>query len=112
MRDKDLKSPNFFNEEKFADMTFKSKSVKQLDKETADVTGDLTIHGVTKEVVLQVKFLGKATGPNGAPQTGWEATAKINRTDFGLKWNKEIEGTSMVGDDVEITLEIESDLAK
>ena len=112
MRDKHLKSPDFFDVDKFAEMTFKSKSVKQLDKETADVTGDLTIHGVTKEVVLNVKFLGKATGPAGSPQTGWEATTKINRTDFGLTWNKLIEGTSMVGDDVGINLEIESDLVK
>ena len=111
-RDTHLKSPDFFDAAKFEDMTFKSKSVKQLDKETADVTGDLTIHGVTKEVVLHVKFLGKANGPNGSPQTGWEATTKINRTDFGLVWNKVIEGISMVGDDVEINLEIESDLAK
>ena len=111
-RDADLKSPNFFDATKFDEMTFKSKSVKQLDKETADVTGDLTIHGVTKEVVLHVKFLGKATGPGGSPQTGWEATTKINRTDFGLTWSKVVEGVAMVGDDVEITLEVESDLIK
>ena len=111
-RDEHLKSPDFFDAAKFEDMTFKSKSVKQLDKTTADVTGDLTIHGVTKEVVLHVSYLGKVTGPTGAPQTGWEATTKINRTDFGLVWNKLIEGTAMVGDDVEISLEIESDLVK
>jgi polyisoprenoid-binding protein YceI len=111
-RDTHLKSPDFFDAAKFADMTFKSKSVIQLDKSTADVTGDLTIHGVTKEVVLHVAFLGKANGPGGAPQTGWEATAKINRIDFGLVWNKMIEGISMVGDDVEITLEIESNRVK
>ena len=111
-RDGDLKSPNFFDADKFAEMTFKSKSVKQIDKDTADVTGDLTIHGVTKEVVLHVQYLGKATGMTGAPQTGWEATAKINRTDFGLTFNKVIEGVAVVGDEVDITLDIESDLAK
>lgn len=111
-RDQDLRSANFFNVEKFATITFKSKKVSVLDKETADVTGDLTIHGVTKEVTLHVQFLGKGKGMNGRPQTGWEATTKINRTEFGLTWSKLIEGISVVGDDVEISLQIESDLAK
>ena len=111
-RDAHLKSPDFFDVTKFAAMTFKSKKVNVIDKQTADVTGDLTIHGVTKEVTLHVSFLGKATGPGGTPQTGWEATTKINRTDFGLAWSKLVEGVAMVGDEFDITLEIESDLAK
>ena len=115
-RDGHLKSADFFDVEKFSTMTFKSKKVKQLDKETADVTadvtGDLTIHGVTKEVTLHVQFLGKGKGMDGTPQTGWEATTKINRKEFGLVWSKMIEGTSVVGDDVNISLQIESDLVK
>lgn len=111
-RDGHLKSPDFFDVEKFADMTFKSKKVRQIDKETADVVGDLTIHGVTNEVTLHVQFLGKGKGMDGSPQTGWEATTKIDRTKFGLTWSKMVEGISMVGNDVEITLEIESNLAK
>jgi len=111
-RDGHLKSADFFDAEKFATMNFKSKKVRQIDKETADVLGDLTIHGVTKEVTLHVQFLGKGKGMDGTPQTGWEATTKIKRSDFGLVWNKLVEGTAMVGDDVDISLEIESDLAK
>jgi len=111
-RDGHLKSADFFDVEKFTTITFKSKKVKQLDKETADVIGDLTIHGVTKEVTLHVQFLGKGKGMDGTPQTGWEATTKINRTEFGLVWSRMIEGTSVVGDDVNIDLQIESDLVK
>ncbi|MEI8341366.1 MAG: YceI family protein [Verrucomicrobiota bacterium] len=111
-RDGHLKSADFFNATEFPAMIFKSKKVTVIDKENADVLGDLTIHGVTKEVTLRVQFLGKAKGPDGTPQSGWEATTKINRTDFGLKWNKLVEGTAMVGEEVDIDLQIESDLAK
>jgi len=62
MRDKDLRSPNFFDVEKFPEMTFRSKSVKRTGQNTADVTGDLTMHGVTKEVGLKVEFTGKGKG--------------------------------------------------
>jgi polyisoprenoid-binding protein YceI len=111
-RDGHLKSADFFNAAEFPMMTFKSNKVSVIDKENANVSGDLTIHGVTKQITLRVQFLGKAKGPDGTPQTGWEATTKINRTDFGLKWNKVVEGIAMVGEDVEIDLQIESDLAK
>ena len=67
---------------------------------------------MTKEVTLHVQFLGLAKGPDGTPQTGWEATTKINRTEFGLIWNKLVEGTAMIGEEVDINLQIESDLAK
>ena len=111
-RDTHLRSPDFFDVEKFPDMTFKSKKVARTGDDTADVTGDFTLHGVTKEVVLKVKFLGKGKGMTGGLQTGWEAKTTIKRSDYGLTWNKVIEGTSVVGDDVEITLEIEAPAAK
>jgi polyisoprenoid-binding protein YceI len=109
MRDKDLRSANFFDVEKFPEITFKSKSVKQTGEATADVTGDLNMHGVTKEVVLKVELLGKGAGPQGATLSGWEAKTNVKRTDFGLTWNKMIEGTQMVGDDVDIDLRVEAD---
>ena len=111
-RDGHLKSADFFDAAQFPVITFKSKKVNVVDKANADVVGDLTIHGVTKEVTLHVQFLGLAKGPDGTPQTGWEATTKINRTEFGLIWNKLVEGTAMIGEEVDINLQIESDLAK
>jgi polyisoprenoid-binding protein YceI len=111
-RDTDLRSPNFFDAAKFPDMTFKSKSVTRTGEDTADVVGDFTLHGVTKEVTLKVKFLGKGKGMTGGLQTGWEAKTALKRSDYGLVWNKVIEGTSVVGDDVEIDLLIEAPAAK
>jgi polyisoprenoid-binding protein YceI len=110
MRDDDLRSPNFFDAKKFPTITFKSKSVKSTGKDTADVTGDLTMHGVTKEVVLKVELIGKGTGMKpGSIVSGWDATTALKRSDFGLTWNKVIEGTQVVGDDVKIELHVEAD---
>jgi len=109
MRDKDLRSANFFDVEKFPEMTFTSKSVKRTGDTTGEVTGDLTMHGVTKEVVLKVELLGKGAGPQGKTVSGWEAKTNLKRSDFGLTWNKMIEGTQMVGDDVEVDLRVEAD---
>jgi len=109
-RDDDLRSPNFFDAAKYPEITFKSKSVKVTGNNTAEVTGDLTIHGVTKEVVLKVELLGKgAGGKPGSIVTGWDATTALKRTDYGLTWNKVIEGTQVVGDDVKIDLNVEAD---
>jgi catalase len=119
-RDKDLRSPNFFDVEKFPQITFRSKSVKLTGQNTAEVTGDLTMHGVTKEVVLKVEFTGKGkgAGPQGtiAPGrdattmvTGWDATATVQRSNFGMAWNQMIEGTRVVADDVKIEVHIEAE---
>ena len=109
MRDKQLRSPDFFDVEKFPEITFKSKSVKQTGEDTAEVTGDLNMHGVTKEVVLNVELLGKGAGDKGKYLSGWEAKTNVKRSDFGLTRNKMIEGTQMVGDDVDIDLRVEAD---
>jgi polyisoprenoid-binding protein YceI len=110
MRDDDLRSTHFFDVAKFPTITFKSKSVKMAGNNTADVTGDLTMHGVTKEVVLNVELLGKGAGPKpGSVVSGWHATTALKRTDYGLTWNKVIEGTQMVGDDIKIDLNVEAD---
>jgi polyisoprenoid-binding protein YceI len=108
-RDKDLRSPNFFDAAKYPEITFKSKSVKKTGDNTADITGDLTMHGVTKEVVLKAELLGKGAGMQGKTVSGWEATTTLKRSDFGLSWNKAIEGTQIVGDDVQIDLRVEAD---
>jgi polyisoprenoid-binding protein YceI len=99
-----------FDAAKFPTITFKSKSVKSTGKDTADVTGDLTMHGVTKEVVLKVDLIGKGTGMKPASiVSGWDATTALKRSDYGLTWNKVIEGTQVVGDDVKIELHVEAD---
>jgi polyisoprenoid-binding protein YceI len=108
MRDNDLRGSNFFDADKFPTMTFKSTKVAMQGKDAADVTGDLTLHGVTKPVTLHVAFLGKGPGMKGMT-TGWEATGSLKRSDYGLTWSKTIEGTQMVGDDVSIDLEISAD---
>lgn len=110
-RDEDLKSENFFDATKFPEITFKSKSVKSTGSDKADVTGDFTMHGVTKELTLHAQFLGKGKGMKGEV-SGWHLTSDpIKRSDYGLNWNHAIEGTQVVGDDVEITIDIEADKA-
>ena len=108
-RDNDLKSPDFFDATKFPEISFKSKSVKQTGKDTADITGDFTMHGVTKELTLHAQFLGKGKGMK-SEISGWHLTTEpIKRSDYGLNWSKSIEGTQVVGDDVEINIDIEAD---
>ena len=111
-RDGHLKSPDFFDVENFTHLTFASKRVEG----TADdfkVYGDLTIHGVTKDVVLHGEFEGRASDPWGNDRAGWAASTKINRKDFGLLWNQALEaGGVMVGDEVRIELNIEAVLQK
>jgi polyisoprenoid-binding protein YceI len=110
MRDDDLRSPNFFDAAKYPEITFKSKSVKMNGNNTAEVTGDLTMHGVTKETVLKVELTGKGAGMKpGSIVSGWNAETALKRTDYGLTWNKVIEGTQVVGDDVKIDLNVEAD---
>jgi polyisoprenoid-binding protein YceI len=106
MRDNDLRGSNFFEADKYPQMAFKSTKVVLTGSNTADMTGDLTLHGVTKPVTLNVTFLGKGPGMMGGITTGWEATGALKRSDYGLTWSKTIEGTSLVGDDVSIDLEI------
>lgn len=108
-RDEHLRGADFFDTAKFPTLTFKSKSARK----TADglaVTGDLTMHGVTKEVVLNVEGpSAEVKDPWGNQRRGATATAKIKRSDFGLNWNKAVEaGGVMVGDDIAITIDVEA----
>ncbi|HEY2664714.1 MAG TPA: YceI family protein [Candidatus Binataceae bacterium] len=109
-RDQHLKSADFLNVEKFPTIEFKSKKVVANGAGKWKVTGDLTLHGVTKEVVLDVE--GPTTeikDPMGNTRAGASATTKISRKDFGLTWNKALEtGGVMVGDEVEITIDVEA----
>jgi polyisoprenoid-binding protein YceI len=107
-RDNHLKSPDFFDVEKFPTITFKSKSIKAKSKNDFDVTGDLTIHGVTKTVTLPVSFLGFGKDPRGNEKGGFEIETTLNRKDYGIVWNRAIdEGGVLLGDDVKVTIELE-----
>lgn len=108
-RDEHLRSADFFDVAKYPTMTFVSKKVAKVGKDRLKVTGDLTLHGVTKEVVLDVEPISKESkDPWGNIRRGTTATTKIDRKDFGLTWNKGLEtGGVLVGDEVTITLEIE-----
>ena len=109
-RDTHLKSPDFFDVAKFPTMTFKSTSVAKAG-DHYDVTGDLTLHGVTKKVVLKLDEPGKEeTGMDGkSVHRGFTATTTINRKDFGLTWNGTLKtGDSVLGDDVKIELDVEA----
>lgn len=108
-RDDHLRSADFFDVATYPAMTFVSKKVAKAGKDKLKVTGDLTLHGITKEVVLNVEGPTKEIkDPWGVIRRGAVANTKINRKDFGLVWNKALEtGGVVVGDEIAITLEVE-----
>jgi polyisoprenoid-binding protein YceI len=108
-RDAHLRSADFFDVAKYPAMTFVSKKVANAGKDKLKITGDLTLHGITKQVVLDVEGPTKESkDPWGNIRKGATATTKINRKDFGLVWNAALEtGGVAVGEEITITLEIE-----
>jgi polyisoprenoid-binding protein YceI len=108
-RDAHLKSPDFFDVEKYPAITFKSKKVASAGGDSFNVTGDLTIHGVTKEVSLDVEELtDEAKDPWGNLRRGAAAKTRINRRDFGMNFNMALDtGGFMVGEDVDLTIDVE-----
>jgi polyisoprenoid-binding protein YceI len=112
-RDKHLRSPDFFAADSFPTLTFKSTKVTPSGKAKVQVTGDLTMRGVTKSVVLDVDFLGMGEvgvgGQSWGTKAGFEATTSVNRHDFGINWNKTLDtGGVMISEDVAISLHIEA----
>ncbi|MGE5086168.1 MAG: YceI family protein [Bacillota bacterium] len=106
-RDDHLKSPDFFDVAKNPKMTFVTKKVIG----TADnlkLVGDLTLKGKTKEVTLDVKYLGDVNDPFGNHKIAFTVTGKINRQDFGLTWSKAVEAGPVVGDEVTLTIRVEA----
>ena len=108
-RDGHLKSPDFFDVEKFPTLTFRSTNISSKGGGNYEVAGDLTIHGVTRPVAFTVNDLtAPSKDPWGNIRIGLEATTKINRKDFGLVWNAALEtGGMLVGDEVQITVDAE-----
>lgn len=109
-RDSHLKTPDFLDVAQFPKITFKSTKIEAAGPGKAKVTGDLTLHGVTKPVVLVVEGpTATIKDPMGNTKTGATATTKINRKDFGIVWNKSMDGGGlMVGDDLDVTIDIEA----
>jgi polyisoprenoid-binding protein YceI len=108
-RDKHLRSADFLNAEAFPELRFQSKRVEKAGKNSLRVVGDLTIAGVTREVPLDVSYGGRAKDPWGNEKALFSAETKINREDFGLKWNQVLEaGGVLVGEKVEIEIELQA----
>jgi Uncharacterized conserved protein len=113
MRDNHLKSPDFFDAEKFPEMTFKSTSFKKISGNKYELVGDLTMHGVTKSVKFSVDYGGTMNDGMGNTKAGFKATAVIDRFNYGLKWSKATEtGGLVVGNEVTISLRLEFAKAK
>jgi polyisoprenoid-binding protein YceI len=108
-RDDDLRSSNFFDVRKYPTMNFVSKNITRTGANKFKMTGDLTMHGVTREVVLDMEGLETVIkDPKGDMRRGATLAGKINRKDFGLNYNKVLEsGGVMVGDEVAINIEVE-----
>jgi polyisoprenoid-binding protein YceI len=108
-RDAHLASADFFETEKYPTITFKSTRVEAKNADNFKVSGDLTMHGVTKEVTLDVEYNGSGKNPWGMTVAGFTAKTSLNRKDYGLNWNVALEtGGMLVSDKINITLEIEA----
>ena len=108
-RDNHLRGADFFDVQKFPTITFSSTSVKPVDADTLEVTGDLTMHGVTKKVTVPVEVLGSMKTPRGE-KAGFETTFKVDRKEYGITWNRALDaGGAVLGDDVKITIAVEAD---
>jgi len=113
-RDKHMRTADFFDVEKFPTIAFKSTAIAPTKKKDVfNVTGNLTIRGVTKRVTIPVTFLGAAKDPWGNEKAGFTLTTTINRKDYGVNWNKALDnGGFLVGDDVEVTINLETQKQK
>lgn len=111
-RDEHLLSPDYFDAEKYPKIFFKSNRVEATGGNRAKVTGDLTIRGVRKPIILDSEFFGPVKSPfSGITCIGFSATGKVNREDYGMTWNAAMEGGGVVtAKDVQIHMEVEADL--
>jgi polyisoprenoid-binding protein YceI len=108
-RDAHLRSPDFFDAEQFPTIAFRSTRVEQKGSGDLRVIGDLTIHGVTREVILDATRTGQGTNPWGMEVIGFEATTRISRKTFGMEFNVPLDGGGvLVGDEIKIALDIQA----
>ncbi|HXS99941.1 MAG TPA: YceI family protein [Elusimicrobiota bacterium] len=112
-RDKHLKSDAFFDAEKCPDIVFKSTKVEDVKGDHFKLAGDLTMHCVTKPVILDVESNGSGKDPWGNESASFSATATVNRKDWGISWNKTLDnGSLFVGDKIDLILEITGNVKK
>jgi polyisoprenoid-binding protein YceI len=112
-RDKHLRSADFFDVEKFPEITFKSSKIAAKGTGKYDVTGTLTMHGVSKEVTLPVTMAGPIPDGRGGQKVGFETTTTLNRKDYGITWNKALDaGGVVVGEEVQVDISFEANQAK
>jgi len=109
MRDKHLRSEDFFAVDRFPEITFKSSKVEKVSDTEYNVTGALTMRGVTKVLTLPVTFLGEMKGMDGKALVGYSITTKLNRKEFGINWNKALDaGGFVLSDDVTVEISMEA----
>ena len=107
-RDDHLRSADFFDAEKYPTITFKSKSFEKVADNKFKITGDLTMHGITKEIVLDMVYRGQAKDPWGNTKAGFKATATLDRYEYGLKYNSALEtGGLLIGQEVDIHIDLQ-----
>ena len=112
-RDKHLRGEDFFFVEKFPEIAFKSKSIKKAGKDTYDVTGTLTMRGVSKEVTLPVTYLGAVKDPWGNEKAGFSTAVTLNRKDYGINWNAALDnGGFVLSDEVKVDINLETQKKK
>jgi polyisoprenoid-binding protein YceI len=108
-RDQHLRAADFFDVAKFATISFKSTSMRPAGKDSYQVTGAFTMHGVTKEITLPVTVLGEITDPWGNKRIGFETSTTLNRKDYGMSWNQALDqGGFVLGDDVKVSVNLEA----
>lgn len=112
-RDAHLRSADFLDVARFPQIAYRSRRIEAAGKGRLRVIGDLTLHGVTREVPLEVDLLGRGKDPWGHQRSGFSATASLDRKEFGLKWNQALEaGGVLVGERVDVEIEVQAVLAE
>ena len=112
-RDDHLKSADFFDVEKYPKLSFKSKTIYESEGIVSKITGDLTLHGITQSVTLDVDLAGPVKSPFGETSIGLTAVTTLNRKDFDITWSEPLEnGGFMVGDEVQVSMDLEADLSE
>lgn len=106
-RDEHLRSPDFFDVAAYPELRFESTSITPLDEQTFRITGRLTVHGVTNEIVLHAEVQGTDVDPWGNERVGLEVSGQLSRTNYGMRFNQTlVSGSILVGDKVSLTLDI------